>query len=956
MYRVSSRKRSWLVLATLLGLVHASSSWADAFRWTGDSVTGGGLYSEPAHWQRLTDTGTPIAGGGPPEPGRQVLYQTSGNYTIEVDIAATHGVTGFAAGNANTTLNITGPGYLIPSQVRVGSSAGTTNNLTVTGSNFSAATLQIAPSLGTGTLTLNAPMQSNIVVVSGQDATPGFLAQVAGGPATLTLNSGANLTTKAILAYNVGAGTSLVFNGGTLTIEGDGRFNNPAAATFTQIGNGVEEAVLNLYNGDLLPGAYSFRATDTLTINTNATVNYDAPSGILSVGDIQRETVGGQDGDFNWVAGQIELLSASLAVSNDGQFGSSIDLNLDRSLSISGGTTVVSGSVLSISGGQLQSNSLTNAGGSFTFSSGGLFLASGGLEIGPSGITNPSAVVLQPNDAISLPGVLNITSGRSVQLSGGSLSVGSIAGAGSFSYVSGYLEISDGDLGIDSITLTPSDAIVIAQDLTVGLGETVTLNGGSLAAGRKAGGGQLEFVAGNLTFTNDDLSFGPTGDITGPVIVAGGSSVQLPAGTLTVQPTQQFAIDGGYVNAQDVVINSDVHVSNGDLAARTITLGGVGGPGQLTVAEGGQVYFSQSIVLNHLIVAGGVVQGSYDQPEPGEENPVIDNSIAAGYNQDGQLTINDGFVSAPNVRIGITPGFVGTATLNGGELTTDNFIANQGAQSVVNFNGGTLNSAHSEVDGTSPFVIGNGVSEAKLNLLNSGTHNFVDGLVVSPNAELTGSGSITGNVSNGGLVSPGEFGVGTISIEGDLVTTGTLAFDIESVDFFDQLTVSSNLNAGGGLTVSMPFYVPVAGDLFELLDAGSVTGTFSVLDLPVLPAGLVWDASQLYAQGALSVSAGAAVDLAGDYNSDGLVNLADYTVWRDNLGASITLPNDSTPGSVTSDDYSVWKTNFGSSAGPGDLDAIGGNQVPEPASALTLLALLSCLIAAHRFPSRCAAG
>lgn len=51
----------------------------------------------------------------------------------------------------------------------------------------------------------------------------------------------------------------------------------------------------------------------------------------------------------------------------------------------------------------------------------------------------------------------------------------------------------------------------------------------------------------------------------------------------------------------------------------------------------------------------------------------------------------------------------------------------------------------------------------------------------------------------------------------------------------------------------------------------------------------------------------------GDYNGDGVVDVADYTVWRDNLGEPRMLPGEAaTPGVVTMDDYAVWQANFGS--------------------------------------------
>jgi len=72
--------------------------------------------------------------------------------------------------------------------------------------------------------------------------------------------------------------------------------------------------------------------------------------------------------------------------------------------------------------------------------------------------------------------------------------------------------------------------------------------------------------------------------------------------------------------------------------------------------------------------------------------------------------------------------------------------------------------------------------------------------------------------------------------------------------------------------------------------------------------------------------------LDGDYNNDGKVDAIDYAVWREALGTATTLPNDTTPGTVTSADYTVWKTNFGNPS-PG----AGAVATPEPASAIILL-------------------
>lgn len=79
---------------------------------------------------------------------------------------------------------------------------------------------------------------------------------------------------------------------------------------------------------------------------------------------------------------------------------------------------------------------------------------------------------------------------------------------------------------------------------------------------------------------------------------------------------------------------------------------------------------------------------------------------------------------------------------------------------------------------------------------------------------------------------------------------------------------------------------------------------------------------------AINASADEASDLPGDFNSDGQVDAADYTVWRSGLG-----------GQYDQSDYVNWKTHFGQTAGSGSLGI-----VPEPAGmALCIVALGACL-------------
>jgi hypothetical protein len=66
----------------------------------------------------------------------------------------------------------------------------------------------------------------------------------------------------------------------------------------------------------------------------------------------------------------------------------------------------------------------------------------------------------------------------------------------------------------------------------------------------------------------------------------------------------------------------------------------------------------------------------------------------------------------------------------------------------------------------------------------------------------------------------------------------------------------------------------------------------------------------------------------GDYNQNGVVDAADYTLWRNNFGSPTSLPNDPSPG-VGQDDYTRWKQNFGQTGG-GAGSIAAPSPIPEP--------------------------
>lgn len=78
---------------------------------------------------------------------------------------------------------------------------------------------------------------------------------------------------------------------------------------------------------------------------------------------------------------------------------------------------------------------------------------------------------------------------------------------------------------------------------------------------------------------------------------------------------------------------------------------------------------------------------------------------------------------------------------------------------------------------------------------------------------------------------------------------------------------------------------------------------------------------------------------AGDFNGDQVVDAADYTVWRDNLGAP-----------YTQEDYAQWRDNYGATSALSPSATL--NTIPEPSAALALTWGMAALLRRSRHAAR----
>ncbi|MEX2546015.1 MAG: hypothetical protein WD316_12875 [Phycisphaeraceae bacterium] len=736
--------------------------------------------------------------------------------------------------------------------------------------------------LTTGTSTLlvqsNADVTTdNLTIGTAQSSAATGNLSVFGNGSTLTQNGASTMTVGSADPDNFAAGTVEVFDNGQLsTGTGDLLIRKSGSVFINTGGTFNAKGDLRINGGSLTVGA-------TGILNPDGNVTLD--DGTLDLGNIPSFFMAANksltamnnsqitsDGALHLFAGQTATLESGSDMMHAGFLAVGTN-NGNGTLTVQG-----SGSTLDITGESLE-------------------ITIGGTGVGIVNVQDEAALstetlfVARAITNASTDGTLNILSGGDVTT--GFIGLGNIDGnegtgtidvdgsgstltqTGTAAIILGNANTANHAVATHTINVT-SDAVFNTGTGTTTIRKTGTLNintGGEFNANGKVNvnGGTINtddtasafdmIAGGTLTATNDaQINFN------GPRYTLGfGRTFNIESGSDFVAAT---GLDIGAGNTGTLVV--DGSGSTLDVNGGTAFLGFNGGTADVTIRDQASAAFDNTIFLANLgNDSTGTIRVESGATMTAQEILLADDTFGPSADATATITVTgDGSTltqqGGANLKIGGT-GTNSTATIN----VSDNAVFNTGTgtttinqNGAINLNGGTLRAT--TIDHT---------AGGQFNFT-AGTLQVVtfDGDLAIPEAgTVTGGGTITGNVSNAGLLSPGN-SPGVLTINGGFTqaATGTLEILLAGSDpgtGHDQLAIEGATTLAGTLAASLdPDFTPTPWQAFDILTADEpISGAFDTLELP--------DSLTVhYSGGVVSL---VAAGLVGDMNLDGVVDAVD---------------------------------------------------------------------------------
>ncbi len=367
-------------------------------------------------------------------------------------------------------------------------------------------------------------------------------------------------------------------------------------------------------------------------------------------------------------------------------------------------------------------------------------------------------------------------------------------------------------------------------------------------------GSLLRLLQGAVMRVNGDLTFSPTA---GPALDLRGGQLLLRQGTfawpagklLTISSrtgTPEFTISGGSFCAGPDTPASDAQLFVGRGGSGTLRVTQpftvlVLGPGATTLADsaggvGTVVVDSAGSIASAGPVNVGVRGRGTLRLRGGAAASFTSGAVGLAAGGDGRIDVADDnslltLVDHLYVGGGIGgAGGVGTVAVDSNGVVAVTTSGGVNPPLVQVFGGGVVD------------LLGGGALTTPGGVTSDGIVLLDDGRVAAQHTALTSGGLLIGRGSlatwlqNGGVVSPGlaESAIGTFAVEGDFVQYAGGAYDVDLSHpdslASDALDVAGTATLAGTLALTPdPVHPPQAGDLFLVLSAGSVDGTFDAV-------------------------------------------------------------------------------------------------------------------------------
>ncbi len=789
-----------------------------------------------------------------------------------------------------------------------------------------------------------------------------------------------------------GSQGSIHFDGGTLNTMGLFAGVEQLSGTGTVNTQGlVSDIDLIFDQTHPLQRQIVFASQPDQNVAVNLDMDYSGPSrrGYLGAGYTGEGSLTIADGlELRSTAGWLGVLPEAdgvASVDGAGSTWSVYDLYVGHEGS--GTLNVTNGAKVEAAGSETYIGRYAESTGAVTVDGAGSSLTiAGALELGDEG---SGALSIAGGGTVDVSGRTQI--GRyggqgGIHLDGGTLTTGELLGAGEQFTGTGTINVhgllTDIDLAFDR-DHGLQQQVVLNRQPNQNITFNLDVNGAGCVGAGYSGEGSLT-IADGLVVEAYGGYLGYSSGSSGTATVDGVGSTwsvwsrleigREGAGTLNIQ-------DGGSVLSSSYLYIGRERDSNG-----TATVDGNGstwthngnidigywGTGTLNISGGGTVSNKYAFLGVFTGSTGTVtVDGS------GSTWTCSSNLTLGSIGGDGTLTIRNGAaVSNLNATIGDSQNSTAVVTIDGIGSTwtsSSDLIVAYSGKGTLSITGGALVDVEGDVilgkrfDGDGTIDLAGGTLQ-----LHGGTLATEDGAATFDfnGGRLEGAKTIDLGVplvQRGGVLAPGN-SIGTTTIEGGYTLGGgTLEFEIGGLGTagtdwdLAQVNGPVDLVGGDGLLDSMLSvildFAPALDDEFVVLQndgSDAVVGVFAnTYSLRATYNGQLYRFAVDYAAGDgndIAITSQGVVGLVGDYNGDGVVDAADYTVWRDAIGARVAPycgADGNGNGVVDEADYDAWKAMYGHTSG-GNFAMGQGAAVPEPAGVVLLVLGAAAVGAAAR--------